>query len=44
MHRTSKVQKEKQEGYEHRKPKQRTKTKKYVGDNVIFSLDTIKQL
>ena len=38
------IQKEKQEGYEHRKPKQRTKTKKYVGDNVIFSLDTIKQL
>ena len=38
------IEKEKKEGYEHRKPKQRVKTKKCITDNVIFSLDTIKQL
>ena len=38
------IQKEKKEGYEHRKPKQRVKTKKSNEDNILFSLDTIKQL
>lgn len=38
------IQKEKKEGYEHRKPKQRVKTKKPVEENILFSLDTIKQL
>ena len=39
------IQKEKKEGYEHRKPKQRLRVKKTnTTDNVLFSLDTIKQL
>ena len=38
------IQKEKKTGYDHRKPKQRVKTKKSNEDNILFSLDTIKQL
>ena len=38
------IQNEKKEGYEHRKPKQRVKNKKPCENNILFSLDTIKQL
>ena len=39
------IQKEKKEGYEHRKPTSRTRVKKTnTSENVLFSIDTIKQL
>ena len=38
------IEKEKKEGYEHRKPKKRIKVNKKKDENILFSLDTIKQL
>ena len=38
------IQKEKKDGFEHRKPKSRSTRKKNTPQNIIFSLETIKQL